>query len=111
MTTISKLNEITQDNLGCWIDGSNISGMSFDIQLVEIALGFGYPIDVEDCKELKTQAWETYDTQVYEDLYFVANEAYDWLNMNTPDGYYFDIQDQALFLTHEDLELVDDRDE
>ena len=111
MKTIHKLNEITEDNLGCWLDGSNISGMSFDIQLVEIALGFGYPIDVEDWKELKTQVFEYTEEQLFEDLYFVANEAYDWLDMNTPDGYYFEIFDQALFLRHEDLELVDDRDE
>jgi len=108
MTTIHKLNEITENDLGCWIDGSHLSGLLFDIDVVETAIHFGYEIDINDWYELKGLCHNTYDTQPFEDMLYVANEAYDWLNMNLPDGYYFDIEDNSLFLRHEDLELIND---
>jgi hypothetical protein len=110
MQKIYDLNNVTDEQLGCWIDGTNMSGKEFDIQLVETALHFGLTINVEDWKELKNQL-DNYpgDELILEDLQTVAEWAYDWFNLKVRDtGYYFEIDANCLFLTHEDLELIND---
>ena len=108
MNKVYDLSEVTTDHLGCWIDGSHMSGSSFDIQLVETAIHFGWDINIEDWKELKWQIDETYDSQVFEDLYYVAENAYHWFNELLPQGYYFHIEDNSLYLQHEDMELINE---
>lgn len=108
--TVSKvqdLSDVTGDHLGCWIDGSHMSASNFDIQLVETAIHFGWDINVEDWKELKNQLDDPYNFS-YEDLYDVAEVAYHWFNELLPQGYYFHIEDNSLFLNHEDMELIND---
>ena len=109
---VSKVNDlldVTGDHLGCWIDCSQQSGAQFDIQLVETAFHFGFVIDVEDWKELKNQLDDYPQFEyLYEDLQVVAESAFDWLNTQIPEGYFFYIQDNSLFLTHEDMELIND---
>jgi L-arabinose isomerase len=94
--------------LGCWIDGSHISALLFDIDVVETAIHFGYEINIYDWRELKRLCNTSNDSQPLEDMAEVAKEAYDWLDNNLPEGYYFDIKDNSLFLQHEDLELIND---
>jgi len=107
MKTIYKLDEITEENLGCWIDGTDLSGLFFDFDVVETAIHFGWDINVEDWKELKAQA-VTYDEAVLEDMAYVADSALRWLESQLPEGYYFEIDANCLFLTHEDMELIND---
>jgi extradiol dioxygenase family protein len=110
MKKIYDLNDLSDNQIGCWIDGANMSGQEFDIQLVETALHFGLTLNVEDWKELKNQL-EDYpgDESILEDLMFVAEWAYDWFNIKAEGtGYYFEIDANCLFLTHEDLELIND---
>ena len=109
MKKIYNLDDVNEDVLGCWIDGTHMSGLSFDIEVVETALHFGWELDVNDWKELKNQLINYQEEEsLYEDLAGVAEEAYDWFNMNLPEGYYFEIDANCLFLTHEDLELIND---
>ena len=110
MQKVYDLNDLSDNQIGCWIDGTNMSGADFDIQLVETALHFGMVLNVEDWKELKNQL-EDYpqDELIYEDLQTVAEWALDWFNLKVRDtGYYFEIDANCLFLTHEDLELIND---
>jgi hypothetical protein len=106
MNKVYELSEVTTDHLGCWIDGSLMSSKEFDIQIVETAIHFGWDINVEDWKELKNQLDEDYGYEVLEDLYFVGEDAFNYLSAGVPDGYFFYILDQMLFLTHEDFELT-----
>jgi hypothetical protein len=106
MKKIYELSDVTGEQLGCWIDGSHMSASNFDIQLVETAIYFGWDINIEDWKELKNQLGE--NDFAPEDLYNVAEDAYHWFNELLPQGYYFHIEDNSLFLNHEDMELIDD---
>jgi hypothetical protein len=106
ITKVNDLSEVTGDHLGCWIDGGHINATAFDIQLVETAIHFGWDINIEDWKELKNQVGET--EEAVEDIFGVAEIAYHWFNELLPQGYYFHIEDNSLFLNHEDMELIDD---
>jgi len=106
MTRVNDLSEVTGDHLGCWIDGGHINATDFDIQLVETAIHFGWDINIEDWKELKNQVGET--EEAIEDIFSIAEIAYHWFNELLPQGYYFHIEDNSLFLNHEDMELIDD---
>jgi len=103
------LSDVTGEQLGCWIDGSNMSSREFDTQLVETAINLGWHINIENWKELKNQLDDdNYSIDVMDDLYFVSEEAYHWFNELLPQGYYFHIEEQSLFLQHEDMELIND---
>ena len=110
MQKIYDLNDVTDNQIGCWIDGTNMSGADLDIDIVETAIHFGMPINIEDWKELKNQLDDyPQDELIYEDLAGVADEALDWFNMKVfGTGYYFEMDANCLFLTHEDLELIND---
>jgi len=109
MQKVYNLADVTENQLGCWIDGYAMTASDFDIQLVETALHFGWDINVEDWKELKNQLVDyNYPEDIVEDLANVADEALDWLNIKLPDGYYLEIDASSLFLTHEDLELINE---
>lgn len=108
MKKIYDLSDVTGNELGCWIDGSHMKATDFDIQLVETAIHFGFEINVEDWKELKNQLEDDADEDVIEDVFGIADIAYHWFNELLPQGYYFHIEDNSLFLNHEDMELIDD---
>lgn len=109
MQKIYDLNDVTEEQLGCWIDGTNMSSNEFDIQIVETAIHFGYAINIDDWKELKGQIIDSnYDEYVLEDTAYVSDDAIRYLDFSVPEGYYFEIDANCLFLTHEDLELIND---
>jgi hypothetical protein len=109
MQKIYDLNNVTNEQIGCWIDGTNMSGAELDIQIVETAIHFGYAINIDDWRELKSQIIDSnYDEDVLEDTAYVSYDAIRYLDLNVPEGYYFEIDANCLFLTHEDLELIND---
>jgi hypothetical protein len=109
MQKIYNLNDITDEQIGCWIDGTNMSGADFDIQIVETAIHFGYAINIDDWREIKSQIIDSnYDEDVLEDTAYVSDDAMTYLELNVPEGYYFEIDANCLFLTHEDLELINE---
>lgn len=108
ITKVNDLSDVTGDHLGCWIDGSQMPNWEFDIQLVETAIHFGFEIDVEDWKELKNQVYSPYNFTPSEDTYYISEVCYHWFNELLPQGYYFHIEDNSLYLMHEDMELIND---
>ncbi len=110
MNKVTDLSDVTGDHLGCWIDGSNMSATEFDIQLVETGIHFGFEIDVQDWKELKNQLWvrDNSHEEHAENVFEIAEVVYHWFNELLPQGYYFHIEEQSLFLQHEDMELIND---
>jgi hypothetical protein len=108
ITRVNDLSDVTGDHLGCWIDGSHMKATEFDIQLVETAIHFGMDINIEDWKELKNQSDDYENESAIEDIFFVSEVAYHWFNELLPRGYYFHIEEQSLYLEHEDMELLND---
>lgn len=110
MKKIYDLSDVTGDELGCWIDGSNMLTTEFDIQLVELGIHFGFEIDVWDWKELKNQLWvlDNSHEEHAENVFEIAEVVYHWFNELLPQGYYFHIEDNSLILMHEDMELIND---
>lgn len=110
ITRVNDLSEVTGDHLGCWIDGSNMSATEFDIQLVETAIHFDFDIDIQDWNELKNQLWvrDNSHEEHAENVFEIAEVCYHWFNELLPQGYYFHIEEQSLYLQHEDMELIND---
>jgi hypothetical protein len=110
MKKIYDLSDVTGDELGCWIDGSNMLTTEFDIQLVELGIHFGFEINIEDWKELKNQLWvlDNSHEEHAENVFEIAEVVYHWFNELLPQGYYFHIEDNSLILMHEDMELIND---
>ncbi len=75
--------------LGCWIDYSQFSAHDFNLALVTKAQSYGYVIP--EPKPTTVDEWV-----------FEADEAYDYLNSICPHQYFFDIEDNSLFLRSED---------
>ena len=84
---------VTDENVGVWIEGRPVlNPIEFSVALVDLAVSHHF--------EIETDVWET-DKPVFlkgeptfemvEDLGFVAEAAFDYLNDILPDGYYFDI--------------------
>jgi hypothetical protein len=110
ITRVNDLSDVTGDHLGCWIDGSQMLTTDFDIQLVETGIHFGFEIDIEDWKELKSQLWVRGNNheEHAENVFEIAEVVYHWFNQLLPQGYYFHIEEQSLYLMHEDMELIND---
>ena len=75
--------------LGCWIDGSHWSATDFNTSVIYFALNYGYKIHPP-----------TLETD--EDWHLESEDAYDYLNSICPHGYWFEIEDNSLFLRSED---------
>lgn len=79
-----------ETKLGCWIDGSHWSARDFNVAVVKLtAEHYGYQMfhQVPD------------DDQEWSDE---ADDAVDYLNSLCPHGYWFEFEDNSLFLRSED---------
>ena len=74
--------------LGCWIDFSQYSAYDFNRALVTKAQAYGY---VSPAPPKTIEEW-----------HYESEEAYDYLNSICPHGYWFEIEDNSLFLRSED---------
>lgn len=76
--------------LGCWIDGSNWSAIEFNKAVVKIsAEHYGY----RDEHHPEDHDW-----------YMESEYALDYLQSICPHGYWFEIEDNSLYLRSEDDE-------
>lgn len=76
--------------LGCWIDGSNWSAIEFNMMLSRTAEHYGFQRRVALPKD-DYEAWQ-----------WEGEDAYDYLNSICPHDYWFEIEDNSLFLRSED---------
>lgn len=76
--------------LGCWIDGSHWSATEFNKAVVLIcAEKYGYKIHPP-----------TPETD--EEWHYESEDAIDYLNSLCPHGYWFEVEENSLFLRSED---------
>ena len=99
---------VTLIDTGIWIEGSHSNSTDFTIAVVDLAIYHGF--------EINNDLWESdraifvagaADQEMIEDLDSIYYDAIDYLNDNLPDGYWFQVHEQCLYLTHEsENELV-----
>ena len=99
---------VTLIDTGIWIEGTHSNVVDFTIAVIDLAIDRGF--------EIEKDLWESdravfvagaADQDMIEDLDFTYYEALEYLNDNLPDGYWFEVYEQCLYLTHEsENELV-----
>lgn len=93
--TYIKLSDVSDAEIGVWIAGSSVHNpIEFNIAIVDLAAIHGLEINLESWGAdvwIFTEGTPTFE--MIEELGFVAQDAFDYLNSLLPDGYYFDIDD------------------
>ena len=89
--------------VGCYIDGSHMNSIDFTLAVIDFAVEHGFEIDNEQYN--KDREWMNSEEDD-EDLYLDILNALDWtyedaleyLNDNTREGFVWTVEDQSLFL-------------
>ena len=84
---------VTDENIGVWIEGRpTLSPIEFSVALVDLAVSHHFDIEEGVWNEDKPIFLTGEPTlEMIEDLGFVAEAAFEYLNNILPEGYYFDI--------------------
>jgi len=88
---------------GCVLDGSHMSSMDFSIAVIDLAVDAGFEIDRErynaDVEAYKNEGLDE-DTlyEVLDALDWTYEDALEYLNSGLPEGLYYTVEDQSLFL-------------
>lgn len=100
------LEEITDAQLGVWIEGSSARNpIEFSIAIVELAMFYGLEIDVDAWHKDRPKFLSgDFDFGMMEDLGFVTDASLDYLNEKLPDNYFFDFDDGLCLFKDEDPE-------
>jgi len=100
-----RLEDADGSDLGIIIDGSQGSATDFDIRVVDYAIGFGYPIDIQDWHMAKDE-WQHKEylmdwdfTDLTQSIYEECGIAVGWMNEKLPEPFFFTIEESALYLT------------
>lgn len=92
--------------MGCVIDGSHMSSIDFTIAVIDYAIDRGFEIDQEQYRNDVEWLNDTGDNHTTDDPYYEIMDALDWtyedaleyLNSITPADYFYNVEDQSLFL-------------
>ena len=92
--------------MGCVIDGSHMSSIDFTIAVIDYAIDRGFEIDQEQYRKDVEWLNDTGDNHTTDDPYYEIMDALDWtyedaleyLNSITPADYFYNVEDQSLFL-------------
>ena len=88
---------------GCVLDGSHMNSIDFTLAVIDLAVDAGFEIDREqygsDVEAYKNDGLDE-DTlyEVLEALDWTYEDALDFLNSGLPEGLYYTVDDQCLFL-------------
>jgi hypothetical protein len=105
--------EITAAQVGCWVDQSHGDAETLNRRVIDTATAYGWQLaDTDaayltevlnpraDLRELSKRAAE-----LAEIVSAIADDAVDYLNGITPDGLYFEIDDNSLYLRDDSEEI------
>lgn len=89
--------------IGCYIDGSHRSSLEFMCLVIEMAHDYGFELEWDQF--IADMNWLSSD-EVDDERHFEIMDAIDWtyedaldyLNANTREGFYWEVIDQSLFL-------------
>lgn len=89
--------------VGCYIDGSHRSSLEFTALVIEMAHDYGFELDweqfVADIEWLKSdEDDEDRLLDIREALDWTYEDALEYLNDNTREGFVWTVEDQSLFL-------------
>lgn len=98
---ITPLDYVDDTKLGCWIDCSHQHFVQLNIDIINLAISCGMPIDMADWEEALSHENDWDPTDVSE-LSWIADDAIDWMNSNIDERYYFEIDDNSLYLRRTD---------
>ena len=92
--------------MGCVIDGSHMSSIDFTLAVIDLAVDAGFEIDQEQYRKDVEWLNDTGDNHTTDDPYYEIMDALDWtyedaleyLNSITPADYFYNVEDQSLFL-------------
>ena len=92
---------------GCVIDGSHMSNFDFMVAVIDIAIDSGFEIDMEtyqaDLAFVKSdEDDEDRLLDILDALDWTYDEALDYLNSKLPEGLYYTVDEQSLFLEEEE---------
>lgn len=87
---------------GIWIEGSHSNSTDFTVAVVDLAIQHGFEID-QDVWESDRAIFSARvaDSDMYEALDQTYYDALEYLNSILPEGYWFEVYEQSLYLTHE----------
>ncbi len=91
---------------GCYIDGSHMSSFDFSAAVIEFAHDFGFELDhdqfFDDVQGIRNDTLpedEIHD--VMDAIDWTYEDALGYLNDNTREGLYWEVEDQSLYLVED----------
>ena len=89
--------------VGCYIDGSHMNSIDFTLAVIDLAVEHGFEIDHEQYrKDIDWMNSEVDDEDIYLDILnaldWTYEDAIEYLNDNTREGFVWTVEDQSLFL-------------
>jgi hypothetical protein len=92
---------------GCYIDGSHRSNFDFMCMVIEMAESYGFEMDfdqfVRDVEGIRNDFFTDDDIyDIMDSIDWTYDDALDYLNTNTRDGFYWEVIDQSLYLVEEE---------
>ena len=93
---------------GCYIDGSHRDSIEFSLLVIEMAHDYGFDLEwerfVKDAANLREPGYMMEEDELYEVLDAIDwtyQDALDYLNDNTREGFYWEVIDQSLYLVED----------
>ena len=90
---------------GCYIDGSHISSFDFMVAVIDFAVDHGFEMDVQQYRQDLSDISSgniTEDSgdllEILQALDWTYDDAIEYLNDNTREGFVWTVEDQSLFL-------------
>jgi hypothetical protein len=94
---------------GCYIDGSHRDSIEFSLLVIEMAHDYGFELEwdqfVKDATNLREPGYmmeEDELNEILDAIDWTYDDALDYLNTNTRDGFYWEVIDQSLYLVEEE---------
>jgi hypothetical protein len=83
---------------GCYIDGSHRDSIEFSLLVIEMAHDYGFELEWEPGYMME----EDELNEILDAIDWTYDDALDYLNTNTRDGFYWEVIDQSLYLVEEE---------
>lgn len=101
---------LSDTETGCYIDGSHMSSLDFAALVIEMAHDYGFELDwdrfIKDLEDFRNgDVDDEWLLDVMDAIDWTYEDALEFLNTNTREGFYWVVEDQSLFLmTEEDAD-------
>ncbi len=92
---------------GIYIDGSHMSSTDFSIAVIRFAVANGFEIDIDqlekDIEAIEERSLDEDDLwDILDSIEWTYVDAIDYLNDTAPEGTFWEVSDNSLYLTSEE---------